>query len=102
MPVTTLQFEMERRSVIFHRDTTLVSGNPLGYTGNPNLANGDNSSGEMLLTRCPAGSFYVDKGANPQTFWVKLQDGVGGVWVRSDGFVSGGEGGNITWKQIQW
>ncbi len=105
MPVTTLQFEMERRSVIFHRDTTMGSGDPLGYIGDPNYANPDNSSGELLIHWCPAGSFYIDKGTTPQTFWVKLIDGPGGQWVRSDGTGEGGGSGggdSTTWSVVQW
>ena len=47
--IDDLLFEMERRSILFHRDTTMPDGSQFGYTGNPNNAVPATTDGEFLL-----------------------------------------------------
>jgi len=94
MPSTDqLGFEMERRIIIFHRDTTMPDDTQLGYTGNPNDVINGNTPGESLLYNAPSGTEYLDKGEDPHTRYKKVQDLAGGTWneVTSDGSVISGE-----------
>jgi len=68
MTIEGNQFEIERRVVLFKSTTTLPSGSPLGYNGNPNSVINGNSDGETLLYNSPIGTTYMqDSGV----FWVK-------------------------------
>lgn len=88
-----LGFEMERRVIVFHRDTTMPGGSQLGYIGDPNAAVNGATPGQTLLYNSPSGTRYLDKGTNPHEAWSKTQDGAGGIWVK-DGTGTGG-GGDI-------
>jgi hypothetical protein len=63
--INDLLFEIERRSIIFHRDTSMPDGSQLGYTGNPNYVDPGNSDGQFLLYHSPSGTHYLDKSVNP-------------------------------------
>lgn len=90
MPTTTeLGFEVERRVIIFHRDTTLPDNTQLGYTGNPNNVVNGNTPGENLLYYSPSGTKYLDKGQNPHIRYTKAQDAAGGLWIQAGGGVGG-------------
>ena len=76
-----LLFEVERRIIVFHKDTSMPDESQLGYTGDPNNAVNGNTDGETLLHNCPSGSRYLDKGSVPHARWVKVSDAPGGDWV---------------------
>ena len=81
MPTTDiLGFEIERRVIIFHRDTTMPDDTQLGYIGDPNNVINGNSDGETLLYNSPSGSKYLDKGLTPHERWSKVDDSAGGLW----------------------
>lgn len=85
-----LGFEIERRVIIFHRDTTMPDDTQLGYTGDPNNVINGNTPGETLLYNSPSGTKYIDKGANPHVGYTKTQDTAGGTWVEDAGVAEGG------------
>jgi hypothetical protein len=92
-----LGFELERRSILFHKDTTMPDGSQLGYDGDPNLADPDNSDGEFLLHYSPSGTNYCQKTTTPFTIWTKKSDDPGGIWI-----VSGtGGGGEVVPQHIE-
>jgi len=81
MPTTDqLGFEVERRVIILHRDTSMPDDTQLGYIGDPNNAINGNSDGETLLYNSPSGTAYIDKGSSLHERWAKVQDGAGGLW----------------------
>jgi hypothetical protein len=75
-----LAFETERRSILFHKDTTMPDNTQLGYDGDPNSANPVNSDGEFLLHYSPAGTNYCQKNTIPFSLWTKKSDNPGGIW----------------------
>ena len=94
MPSTDqLGFEMERRVIVFHRDTTMPDDTQLGYTGDPNNVVNGNTPGETLLYNAPSGTEYLDKGQDPHVRYKKVQDAAGGTWneVGGEGGTTGGE-----------
>jgi len=76
-----LLFETERRSILFHRGTSMPDGTQLGYDGDPNDADPLTSDGEFLLYHCPSGTRYVQKNTVPFTTWDKVSDNAGGLWL---------------------
>lgn len=78
--VDDLQFEMERRMILFHRDTSMPDATQLGYVGDPNLIVTPVTPGETLLYNAPSGTRYLDKGTSPYSRWVKVDDIAGGLW----------------------
>ncbi len=95
--INDLAFEMERRGVVFHRDTSMPDDSQLGYIGDPNACVAGNSDGEFLLYNSPSGTTYLDKTTSPYDSWTKIQDIPGGLWVE-DG--SGGSGGEYVEAEI--
>lgn len=86
MPTTDeLGFEVERRVIIFHKDTTMPDDTQLGYTGDPNNVINGNTPGETLLYNSPSGSKYLDKGLTPHERWTKVEDSAGGLWELEGG-----------------
>lgn len=81
--IDDLLFEMERRSILFHRDTTMPDASQLGYTGDPNNAVPGNTDGEFLIHNSPSGTNYMDKGVSPYQKWTKVDDTAGGLWVKT-------------------
>jgi len=75
-----LGFEVERRVIIFHRDTSMPDDTQLGYVGDPNNVINGNTDGETLLYNSPSGSKYLDKDSDPHERWVKVVDVAGGLW----------------------
>ena len=92
--LASLGFEIERRVIIFHRDTTLPDDTQLGYTGNPNDAINGNTNGETLLYNSPSGTQYLDKGLSIYERWTKVEDTPGGLWE----LVSGESVANIIFE----
>lgn len=82
-----IAFETERRSILFHRNTSMPDGTQLTYDGDPNNANKDNSDGEFLLHYCPGGTRYLQKNVTPFQIWEKVADEVGGIWIKAGGKV---------------
>ena len=79
------QFELERRVILFKPDTTMPDNSLLGYDGNPNLVDENNSDGEYLLYHSPIGTMYIQfngvewrKKSLPNE-WVELGSGSGGT-----------------------
>jgi hypothetical protein len=91
--INDLLFEVERRSILFHKDTSMPDGTQLGYDGDPNLAVPLNTDGEFLLYHCPSGTRYTQKNTTPFTIWKKVSDDAGGLWVREGGDMINIEGG---------
>ena len=61
----TLTFELERRSILFHKDTSMPDETQLGYNGDPNLAVNGNTDGETLIYNSPSGTRYLNKSVTP-------------------------------------
>lgn len=89
--IDDLLFETERRSILFHRGTSMPDGSQLEYDGDPNAVAPDGSGGEFLLHYCPSGTRYLQKNVTPYKIWEKLADGAGGIWNEA-GTGSGGSG----------
>lgn len=86
-----LLFEVERRLIILHRDTTLENDTTLGYVGNPNNVIENNTPGETLLYYAPEGVVYLDKGQTPSVPWLKLTNQPGGSWFEIIQTATGGD-----------
>jgi len=78
--LSELGFEIERRVIVFHKDTTMPDNSQLGFTGNPNNVIEGNTAGETLLYNSPSGTQFIDKSADPHVRYVKSQDFPGGIW----------------------
>lgn len=87
--IDDLLFETERRSILFHKGTSMPDGTQLAYDGDPNFAAPLSSDGEFLLHYCPSGTRYIQKNVVPFQLWEKLSDSPGGVW-QAAGSGSGG------------
>jgi len=77
--INELGFEIERRGIIFHKDTSMPDGSQLGYSGNPNNAINGNTPGESLIYNCPSGTMYIDKNITPYYIYDKVEDLAGGL-----------------------
>jgi hypothetical protein len=82
MPTTDqLQFEMQRRVILFNSGTTMPDNSVLGYEGNPNYAS-TATDGQTLLYNSPRGTHYIElvngnlwyKQQIPNT-WINLTSG---------------------------
>jgi PKD repeat protein len=60
----SLQFEMERRLILFTANTTMPDNSLLGYEGNPNNItlpiSAPFSAGKTLIYNCPQGTHYLE------------------------------------------
>jgi Na+-transporting NADH:ubiquinone oxidoreductase subunit NqrA len=83
MPTTDqLQFEMQRRVILFNSGTTMPDNTVLGYEGNPNYAATADTPGQTLLYNSPRGTSYIElvngnlwyKQQIPNT-WINLTSG---------------------------
>jgi hypothetical protein len=77
--INEIAFEMERRNIIFHKNTSMPDETQLGYEGDPNNAVLNNTPGESLLCNCPSGSLYLDKSVAPHKMYYKVEDRSGGI-----------------------
>jgi len=84
MSLNDIVFEIERRVIIFHKNTTMPDSTLLGYVGDPNNIINGNTPGETLLYNCPSGTRYLDKTNDPNTPWEKVGNPPGGIWVIKD------------------
>ena len=69
----SLQFEMERRVILFKPTTTMPDLSQLGYNADPNLIVSPSTPGEQLLYYSPNNTRYVnyDASGNTITEWFK-------------------------------
>jgi hypothetical protein len=77
----SLQFEMERRVILFKPTTTMPDSTQLGYNADPNLIVSPATAGEELLYYSPNNTRYVnyDASGNTITEWTKKSQPNG--WV---------------------
>lgn len=90
--IDDLLFETERRSILFHKGTSMPDSTQLAYDGDPNLADPVNTDGEFLLHYCPSGTRYLQKNVTPYQLWEKLSDAPGGIWNKAGASSSSGIG----------
>jgi len=79
MPTTEeLLFEVQRRIILFTKNTELPDETLLGYEGNPNNVINGATAGQTLIYTCPRGTLYmqIDTGE----LWVK--EAMQNVWVQ--------------------
>ncbi len=83
-----LQFEMERRVILFKPTTTMPDLSQLGYNADPNLIVTPSTPGETLIYNCPNDTRYVnyDVSGNVITEWFKK--------AQPNGWLPLGSGGN--------
>lgn len=69
----SLQFEIERRVILFKPTTSMPDGSQLGYNGDPNSITLPSTDGERLLFYCPNDTRYVqnDASGNVLREWYK-------------------------------
>jgi hypothetical protein len=69
----SLQFEIERRVILFKPTTSMPGGSQLGYNADPNLITSPSTPGEQLLYYCPNDTRYAqfDLSGNVLTEWYK-------------------------------
>lgn len=67
--LASLQFEMERRSILFTANTTMPDSSLLGFEGNPNSIISPSTAGETLIYNCPQGTHYLE--LSNGTLWFK-------------------------------
>jgi hypothetical protein len=77
--INELEFEIERRGIIFHKDTSMSNGLQLEYSGNPNNVINGSTPGESLIYNCPSGTVYIDKNITPYNIYDKVEDLAGGL-----------------------
>lgn len=88
----SLQFEMERRVILFKPTTTMPDLSQLGYNADPNLIVTPSTPGETLLYNCPNNTRYVNYDASGNTvqewykhsqpnYWLPL-GGASGTFVK--------------------
>jgi len=95
MTLESLEFEVPRRTVMFHANTEMPDQSLLGYTGDPNNAVNGSTPGETLLQNAPSGAAFLDRAGAPFDVWDKVVDGVGGTWV-----LRGSAGGTMQTRMI--
>lgn len=79
MPTTNeLLFEVQRRIILFTKNTEMPDQTLLGYEGNPNNVVNGATAGQTLIYTCPRGTLYmqIDTGE----LWVK--EAMQNVWVQ--------------------
>ena len=93
-----LQFEMERRVILFKPTTTMPDLSQLGYNADPNLIVSPVTPGELLIYNCPNGTKYIntDASGNTITEWTKKAQPNGWIPVGSGGSIYGTD--SSTWQ----
>jgi len=94
----SLQFEMERRVILFKPTTTMPDLSQLGYNADPNLIVTPSTPGETLIYNCPNGTKYIntDPSGNTITEWTKKAQPNGWIPVGSGGSIYGTD--SSTWQ----
>jgi hypothetical protein len=82
----SLQFEMERRVILFKPTTTMPDLSQLGYNADPNLIVSPSTPGEQLIYFSPNNTRYVnyDASGNTITEWFKKAQPNGWLPLGSD------------------
>ena len=83
--IASLQFELERRTVLFKKNTTMPDSSQLNFDGNPNTVSNGATQGETLIYNCPLGTHFQQstgemfyKTSLPNT-WTQVGSGSGAV-----------------------
>ena len=87
----SLQFEMERRVILFKPTTTMPDLSQLGYNADPNLIVSPSTPGEQLIYFSPNGTRYLNTDASDNTItewykkaqpngWLPLGSGAGSIY----------------------
>jgi len=87
----SLQFEMERRVILFKPTTTMPDLSQLGYNADPNLIVTPSTAGEQLIYFSPNGTRYLNTDASGNTItewfkkaqpngWLPLGSGSGSIY----------------------
>ena len=87
----SLQFEMERRVILFKPTTTMPDLSQLGYNADPNLIVSPSTAGEQLIYYSPNGTRYLNTDASENTItewfkktqpngWLPLGSGGGSIY----------------------
>jgi len=94
----SLQFEMERRVILFKPTTTMPDLSQLGYNADPNLIVSPSTPGEQLLYNCPNNTRYVnyDPSGNTIQEWYKRSQPNGWLPLGSGGSIYGTD--SSTWQ----
>ena len=89
--VDQLWFETQRRAIIYKAGTVMPDDSLLGYEGDPNNVDQNNSDGELLIYYAGQGTLYQQstgemwrKTLTPNT-WSQLGAGGGGGYTGGDG-----------------
>lgn len=93
-----LQFEMERRVILFKPTTTMPDLSQLGYNADPNLITTPSTAGEELIYYSPNGTRYLntDASGNTITEWFKKAQPNGWLPLGSGGSSYGTD--SSTWQ----
>jgi len=81
-----LQFEIERRIINFHKDTSMPDGSQLGFDNDPNTALNGATPGETLIYNCPQHSRFAQSDGIQ---WYKKESP--NLWEQFGGDSGGGE-----------
>jgi len=73
----SLQFEMQRRVVLFKSTTTMPDNSLLGFNGDPNTVSNGITPGQTLMYNSPTGTYYIQDNG---TLWYKKE--MQNVWVQ--------------------
>jgi hypothetical protein len=94
----SLQFEMERRVILFKPTTTMPDLSQLGYNADPNLIVTPSTPGETLIYNCPNDTRYVnyDPSGNVITEWYKKAQPNGWLPLTGGGSMYGTD--SSTWQ----
>lgn len=82
----SLQFEMERRVILFTPTTTMPDTSQLGFNADPNTISSPSTAGEELIYYSPNGTRYLntDASGNTVTEWFKKAQPNGWLPLGSD------------------
>lgn len=95
----SIQFEIERRVILFKPTTSMPDGSQLGYNDDPNLITVPSTPGEQLLYYCPNNTRFSqnDTSGNVLYEWYKKAQPNGWEKIRSGGIDSTGTS-SPTWQ----
>jgi len=96
----SLQFEMERRVILFKPTTTMPDLSQLGYNADPNLIVSPSTPGEELLYYSPNNTRYVnyDASGNTETEWYKHSQPNGWLPLGGDSSINSFGTDSSTWQ----
>lgn len=95
----SLQFEMERRVILFKPTTTMPDSSQLGYNADPNLITSPSTPGEELLYYSPNNTRYVTYDASGNTIQEYYKKSQPNGWLPLGGGTSSSLGtDSSTWQ----